>query len=83
VVPAYWNHSIASELNPAAPGSELLSQLGVVTSFGKWIAPLRMIGMAFLFTAITLALTVIIGALRMQAGMLVTFYRRATGELTG
>jgi hypothetical protein len=33
-----------------------------------------MVGMAFLFAAITLALTVIIGMLRMQAGTLLKFY---------
>jgi len=42
-----------------------------------WLTPLRLVGMAFLFTAITLALTVIIEALRTQAGFLVDFYQRA------
>ena len=69
-VPSYWNHSIANDLNPAQPGSELLAQLGLVSSFADWLNPLRLVGMAFLFTAITLALTVIIGTLRTQAGML-------------
>ena len=80
VVPSYYNHSIANELNPAQPGSALLAQLGVVSSFTDWLNPLRMVGMAFLFTAITLALTVIIGTLRMQAGVLVNFYQRASGR---
>jgi len=79
VVPDYWNHSIAGELNPAAAGSALLTQLGMVSSFAKWLNPLRILGMAFLFTGITLALTVIIGTLRMQAGMLVQFYQKASG----
>lgn len=39
VVPAYWNHSIANALNPAEVGSTLLSQLGVVSSFAKWLDP--------------------------------------------
>jgi len=78
VVPAYWNHSIANDLNTAQPGSVLLEQLGVVSSFALWLNPLRMLGMAFLFTAITLALTVIINTLRLQAGMLVQFYQRAS-----
>ncbi|HDD62177.1 MAG TPA: hypothetical protein ENF22_06590 [Chloroflexi bacterium] len=78
VVPSYWNHSIASELNPAVVGSTLLTQLGVVASFSKWLNPLRLFGMAFLFTGITLALTVIIGTLRLQAGLLVKFYQQAT-----
>jgi len=80
VVPSYYSHSIANELNPAQPGSELLAQLGIVSSFADWLNPLRMVGMAFLFTAITLALTVIIGTLRMQAGILVNFYQRASGR---
>jgi hypothetical protein len=80
VVPSYYNHSIANELDPAQPGSALLAQLGVVSSFADWLNPLRMVGMAFLFTAITLALTVIIGTLRMQAGVLVNFYQRASSR---
>jgi hypothetical protein len=36
-----------------------------------------MVGMAFLFTGIAIALTVIIGTLRMQTAMLVNFYQRA------
>ena len=78
VVPAYWNHSIASELNPAEPGSALLGQLGIVSSYAAWLDPLRMVGMAFLFTGITIALTVIIGALRLQANILVNFYQQAS-----
>ncbi len=80
VVPSYYGHSIANDLDPAQPGSALLAQLGVVSSFADWLNPLRMVGMAFLFTAITLALTVIIGTLRMQAGVLVNFYQRASGR---
>lgn len=80
VVPSYWNHAIADTLNQAEVGSQLLNQLGTVSSFAKWLNPLRMIGMAFLFTGITLALKVIIGTLRLQAGMLVKFYRQATGQ---
>src|SRR3972149_329711 len=80
VVPSYYNHSIANELDPAQPGSDLLAQLGVVSSFADWLNPLRLVGMAFLFTAITLALTVIIGTLRMQAGVLVNFYQRASSR---
>ena len=79
VVPEYWNHSIAEELNNAAAGDTLLNQLGMVSSYAKWLNPLRIVGMAFLFTGITVALTVIIGTLRMQAGMLVQFYQKASG----
>lgn len=70
VVSDYWNHSIATELNPAQPGSVLLSQLSVIGTYFYWLNPLRMFGMAFLFTAITVALTVIIGTLRMQTNLL-------------
>ena len=70
VVSGYWNNSIVNDLNPAQPGSALLSQLSVISSYAFWLNPLRMIGMAFLFTAITVALTVIIGALRMQTKLL-------------
>jgi len=80
VVPEYWNNSIANELNPASAGSALLNQLGVVSSFGKWLEPLRMIGMAFLFTGITLALTVIINTLMTQAKMLSRFYQEASNR---
>lgn len=78
VVPAYWNNSIANTLNTAEAGSALLSQLGVITSFPHWLTPLRMVGMAFLFTAITIALTVIIKTLRIQGKLLLRFYEQAT-----
>lgn len=80
VVPDYWAHSIANELNPAQVGSALLGQLGTVSSFARWLNPLRMVGMAFLFTSIVLALTVIIGTLRLQADLLVDFYRQASSR---
>ena len=70
VVSDYWNHSIATELNQAQPGSALLSQLSVISSYLFWLNPVRMAGMAFLFTAITVALTVIISTLRMQTRLL-------------
>ena len=78
VVPDYWSHSIATQLNPAQPGSALLQQLETVSSFAKWLNPLRLTGMAFLFTAITIALTVIIGTLKGQAELLIGFFNRAT-----
>ena len=74
----YWTHSIASELNTAIEGSALLNKLGLVGTFAFWLNPLRMMGMAFLFTSISIALTVIIATLRKQAGMLVNFYQQAT-----
>jgi len=78
VVPDYWNNSIATQLNPAQPGSALLQQLETVSSFARWLNPLRITGMAFLFTAITVALTVIIGSLKGQADLLIGFFNRAT-----
>ncbi len=80
VVPSYWNHSIANELDPAQPGSALLGQLGVVSSYAAWLDPLRMMGMAFLFTGIIIALTVIIGTLRLQANVLVNFYQQVSRQ---
>ena len=80
VVSGYWNNSIANDLNPAQPGSPLLAQLSVVSSYFYWLTPLRMIGMAFLFTAITVALTVIIGTLRMQTKMLNGLVQKVGGQ---
>lgn len=80
VVPSYWTHSIIGDLNSAAVGSALLAQLGVVASFATWLNPLRMLGMAFLFTSIVLALKVIIGTLQLQAGLLSNFYQQASSK---
>ncbi len=66
VVTSYWNHSIANDLNPAQPGSALLDQLGVITSTLPWLGVLRFLGMAFLFTGITVALTLIVRTLQFQ-----------------
>jgi len=79
VVPSYWNNSIANDLNPAQPGSALLGQFSTIASYTFWLNPLRMIGMAFLFTGITVALTVILDTLRVQAKSLVGFYENVTG----
>ncbi len=80
VVPAYWSNSIADVLNPAQAGSGLLGQAGLVKSFALWLSPLRMVGMAFLFTGVTLALTVIVGTLRLQTKLLSGLYRAASGQ---
>jgi hypothetical protein len=76
--PDYWNNSIAGELNLAAVGSALLSQLAIISSYAFWLNALRMIGMAFLFTSIAIALTVIIGTLRLQSKVLLKFYEQNT-----
>jgi hypothetical protein len=81
VVPEYWNHSIANELNQAEAGSVLLNQFQTVSSFSSWVNPLRMVGMAFLFTGITIALSVIIGTLVMQSKMLSRFYQEASARV--
>ena len=78
VVPSYWAHSIMGDLNPAVSGSALLAQLGVVSSFATWLNPLRMVGMAFLFTSIILALKVIIGTLQLQSMLLSNFYQQSS-----
>jgi len=68
----YWNHSIATELNPAVEGSQLLGTLSTITSIKMWLAPLKFVGMASLLTGIGLALATIVGALRWQSNRLWT-----------
>jgi hypothetical protein len=72
-VTAYWSNSIANVLNPAEAGSNLLRQLGVIQGVKPWLAALRYTGMAFVFTAITIALTVIIRTLQHQENALRKF----------
>ena len=62
-----WNHSIATELNPAVEGSALLQSLSTVTSVSAWLAPFKFVGIAFLLTGIGLALAIIIRVLRWQS----------------
>lgn len=78
VVPSYWGNSIAGTLNPAQPGSVLLNQLALIKISNLWLEPTRMLGMAFLFTGITLALTVIVKTLKLQAKLLVNLYQRVS-----
>ena len=82
-VQAYWNHSVAAQLNPAQPGSLLLGQLAQITAALPWLNALRFAGMALLFTAITLAVTVIIRTLQMQEqslGRFIQMRTAATGD---
>ena len=65
-ITAYWSNSVATVLNPAESGSTLLRQLGVIQGVKPWLAALRYAGMAFIFTAITVAMTVIIRTLQYQ-----------------
>jgi hypothetical protein len=74
-VTAYWANSIANTLNPAAEGSTLLRQLGAIQGVKPWLGALRYTGMAFVFTAITVALTVIIRTLQHQEKTLRNFIK--------
>ena len=62
----YWNHSIATELNPAIEGSQLLGCLSTINTVNAWLAPFKFVGMAFLLTGTGLALATIIRGLRWQ-----------------
>ena len=64
----YWNHSIATELNPAT--GTLLSDLGTINAINLWLEPLKFVGMAMLLTGIGLALATIVRVLRWQANRL-------------
>ena len=77
-VASYWNHSIANELNPAQTGSALLAQLATIKTSLPWINLLKFMGMAALFTGITVALTVIIRTLQHQEKALLTFIQART-----
>lgn len=79
VATSYWNHSIANELNPAQPGSALLTQLGVLAGTAPWLGFLRFLGMSLLFTGITVALTVIIRTLQFQEKTLEKFVQARSG----
>ncbi len=77
-VTAYWTNSIAATLNPAQVGSIELNQLGVIQGVKPWLAALRYLGMALLFSGITVALTVIIRTLQHQEKSLRTFVKART-----
>jgi hypothetical protein len=79
-VQSYWNNSIAEVLNQAQTGSELLDQLGLIKGVQPWLNVLRFTGMALLFTAITVALTVIIRTLQAQEKTLRNFVNVRTGS---
>ena len=72
-VTSYWSNSIATILNPAEAGSVLLAQLGIIKATLPWLNALRFLGMALLFTGITLPLTVIIRTLQFQEKALLKF----------
>ena len=56
----YWNHSIATELNPAPAGSDILRDLGLMNALKAWLKPFKFVGMAILFSGIALALVAIV-----------------------
>ena len=57
----------------------LLNQLGLITSTLPWLGFLRFAGMALIFTAITVALTVIIRTLQTQEKLLNKFVQARSG----
>ncbi len=61
----YWNHSIATQLNPSESG--LLADLGTINAIKLWLAPFKFVGMALLFSGIGLALATIVQVLRLQS----------------
>jgi hypothetical protein len=77
-VSTYWNNSIALVLNPAGPNSVELQNLGIIQGIKPWLGALRFAGMALLFTAITVSLTVIIRTLQAQEMVLRGFVRART-----
>ena len=64
----YWNHSIATQLNPSDSG--LLSDLGTINAVKLWLEPFKFVGMALLLTGIGLALATIVRVLRWQSSRL-------------
>jgi hypothetical protein len=74
-VTAYWTNSIAATLNPAQAGSVELNQLGLIQGVKPWLAALRYLGMALLFSGITVALTIIIRTLQHQEKSLRNFVK--------
>ncbi len=61
----YWNHSIATQLNPST--SNLLADLGTINAVKLWLEPFKFVGMALLLTGIGLALATIVRVLRWQS----------------
>ena len=49
-----WSNSIAT-IDSAPAGSDLLAQLGRIAAVNAWLAPLKFVGMAILFSGIALA----------------------------
>ena len=65
-----YSHSIR-EIDTATAGSGLLQDLGTVKAITTWLAPVKFVGMALLFSGIAVALLTIVRVLRWQTGRLV------------
>ncbi|MCH8280228.1 MAG: hypothetical protein J4N84_09005 [Chloroflexi bacterium] len=63
----YWNHSIATELNPATAGSALLNSLANINTTTAWLAPFKFVGIGLVLSGIGLALATIVRVLRWQS----------------
>ena len=72
---SYWDRSIA-DLNAAAPGDPLLSDLSTLESMARWLAPIKFVGLSLLFTAVGLAAASVVWVMRFQS-------RRLLDILTG
>ena len=64
----YWDHSIATQLNPST--GALLADLGTIKAVGLWLAPIKFVGLALILSSIGLALATIVRALRWQSSRL-------------
>ena len=61
----YWNHSIATQLNPSSGG--LPTDLGTINAVKLWLEPFKFVGMAMLLSGIGLALATIVRVLSWQS----------------
>ena len=73
----YWNHSIATALNPATAGSDLLRDLGLMNALKAWLEPFKFVGMAVLFSGIALALVTIVKVLQVQTNRMMDIVQSA------
>ena len=67
IASGYWDHSIATELAPAAPGDSLLSTRGTLESMDLWLQPVKFVGLGLLFTGVGLAAASVIWVMRFQS----------------
>ena len=67
IASGYWDHSIATELNPAAPGDSLLSTRGALESMDRWLEPVKFVGVGLLLTGVGLAAASVVWVMRFQS----------------